>query len=94
MFRTKCLILFFSVFLFVDEDGSGAIDREELRRCFHKAEVNFTDEEINDLFELCDINDDMVINFNEFIVLLCLVYLLKRDPTVPQSVSYICFTTC
>ncbi|KAM7499061.1 hypothetical protein LguiA_023475 [Lonicera macranthoides] len=70
-----------------DEDGSGAIDPEELRRCFHKLEVNFTDEEINDLFEACDINDDMGISFNEFIVLLCLVYLLKKDPAASQANS-------
>lgn len=74
--------------MFIDEDGSGAIDPEELRRCFHKLEVNFTDEEINDLFEACDINDDMGISFNEFIVLLCLVYLLKKDPAASQAVSY------
>ncbi|KAL0443213.1 UNVERIFIED_CONTAM: putative calcium-binding protein CML21 [Sesamum latifolium] len=29
-----------------DEDGNGAIDREELKRCFHKVEINFTDERL------------------------------------------------
>jgi calcium-binding protein CML len=76
-----------AIFQQFDEDGSGAIDREELRRCFHKLEVNFSDQEINDLFDACDINTDMGISFSEFIVLLCLVYLLKKDPTVPQTKS-------
>ncbi|KAK6133065.1 hypothetical protein DH2020_033220 [Rehmannia glutinosa] len=62
-----------------DEDGNGAIDPQELKHCFCKLELNFSDEEINDLFEACDINEDMRMKFNEFIVLLCLVYLLKED---------------
>ncbi|KAG9143921.1 hypothetical protein Leryth_016130 [Lithospermum erythrorhizon] len=62
-----------------DVDKNGAIDPQELKHCFRKLEITFTDEEINDLFKACDINDDRVIKFNEFIVLLCLVYLLKDD---------------
>lgn len=64
-----------------DEDGNGVIDPEELKNCFLKLEIGFPDEEINDLFEACDINEVKGIKFNEFIVLLCLVYLLKDDPT-------------
>ncbi|KAG2682721.1 hypothetical protein I3843_11G204400 [Carya illinoinensis] len=64
-----------------DEDSNGAIDHDELKKCFHKLEISFTEKEINDLFEACDINEDMGMKFNEFIVLLCLVYLLKDDPT-------------
>ncbi|CAL5335467.1 unnamed protein product [Camellia sinensis] len=77
------------IFQQFDEDANGAIDPQELRRCFHKLEINFTEEEINDLFEACDINDHMGMKFNEFIVLLCLVYLLKEDPTALQTVSKI-----
>ncbi|KAI3466372.1 hypothetical protein Pfo_023035 [Paulownia fortunei] len=72
-----------------DEDGNGAIDPQELKHCFRKLEMNFTDEEINDLFEACDINEDMRMKFNEFIVLLCLVYLLKEDPTAQHAKSQI-----
>ncbi|XP_040988532.1 LOW QUALITY PROTEIN: probable calcium-binding protein CML21 [Juglans microcarpa x Juglans regia] len=64
-----------------DEDSNGAIDHDELKKCFHKLEISFTEKEINDLFEACDINEDMGMKFNEFIVLLCLVYLFKDDPT-------------
>lgn len=70
-----------------DEDSSGAIDPEELKHCFQKLEISFSEEEISDLFEACDINADMGIKFNEFIVLLCLVHLLKEDPTSLQAVS-------
>ncbi|XP_047317367.1 probable calcium-binding protein CML21 [Impatiens glandulifera] len=64
-----------------DEDRNGAIDRLELKHCFHNLELNFTEEEVNDLFNACDVNEDMGIEFNEFIVLLCLVYLLKEKPS-------------
>ncbi|KAF5727873.1 calcium-binding protein CML21 [Tripterygium wilfordii] len=70
-----------AIFEQFDEDSNGAIDQEELRKCFRKLEVSFEDEEINDLFEACDINEDMGMKFNEFIVLLCLDYLLKDDRT-------------
>ncbi|ONH99510.1 hypothetical protein PRUPE_6G033600 [Prunus persica] len=68
-----------AIFEQFDEDSNGAIDQEEMKKCFYKLEVSFTDEEISDLFEACDINEDMGIKFNEFIVLICLVYLLKDD---------------
>ncbi|CAA0818546.1 Probable calcium-binding protein CML21 [Striga hermonthica] len=76
-----------STFEEFDEDGNGAIDPQELKSCFRKLELSFDDEEINDLFEACDINEDMRINFNEFIVLLCLVYLLKEDQTSEQAIG-------
>ncbi|XAR56845.1 hypothetical protein NMG60_11037466 [Bertholletia excelsa] len=75
------------VFEQFDEDASGAIDREELKHCFQKLEINFTEEETNDLFKACDINEDSGMKFNEFIVLLCLVYLLKEDSTALHTKS-------
>lgn len=60
-----------------DEDSNGAIDLGELKRCFHKLQVDFTEEEMNEIFKACDIDENMEIKFNEFIVLCCLVYLLK-----------------
>lgn len=77
------------MFFPVDEDSNGAIDPEELKKCFHKLEITFSEDEINDLFEACDINEDMGMKFNEFIVLLCLVYLLKEDPAALHAVSEI-----
>ncbi|XVF70977.1 hypothetical protein PTKIN_Ptkin11bG0205500 [Pterospermum kingtungense] len=76
-----------AIFEQFDEDSNGAIDHGELKKCFHKLEVSFTEEEINDLFKACDINEDMGIKFNEFVVLLCLVYLLKANATAPEAKS-------
>ncbi|KAA8523497.1 hypothetical protein F0562_009920 [Nyssa sinensis] len=76
-----------AIFEQFDEDANNAIDPEELKRCFRKLEINFSEEEVKDLFEACDINDDMGMNFNEFIVLLCLVYLLKEDPVAVHAKS-------
>ncbi|GFP94799.1 probable calcium-binding protein cml21 [Phtheirospermum japonicum] len=76
-----------STFKDFDEDGNGVIDPQELKRCFQKLEIDFSDEEINDLFETCDISDDMGMKFNDFIVVLCLVYLLKDDPTAHHTKS-------
>ena len=70
-----------------DEDSNGAIDQEEMKKCFHKLGISFTEEEISDLFTACDMNEDMGIKFNEFIVLLCLVYLLRDDQTALHTVS-------
>lgn len=72
-----------------DEDSNGTIDHEELKKCFSKLEISFSEEEINDLFEACDFNDDLGMKFNEFIVLLCLVYLLKDDPAALHAKSRI-----
>ncbi|XP_008782977.1 probable calcium-binding protein CML21 [Phoenix dactylifera] len=71
-----------TIFEQFDEDSNGAIDPEELKHCFQKLEISATEEEISDLFKACDINESMGINFSEFIVLLCLVYLLKEPAAV------------
>nr|ACR34117.1 unknown [Zea mays] len=74
--------------IFEQFDSNGEIDKEELKHCFQKLEISFTEEEICDLFEACDINEDMGMKFNEFIVFLCLVYLLN-EAAVLEAVSFI-----
>ncbi|KAJ0751426.1 putative EF-hand domain-containing protein [Helianthus annuus] len=81
----KCKVIFEQFGM--NTDKSGAIDLKELKHCFEKLQVKFTNEEINEIFKTCDLNDDMGISFNEFIVLLCLVYLLKEDHHDTQSKS-------
>ncbi|KAL4280229.1 hypothetical protein GQ457_03G022490 [Hibiscus cannabinus] len=76
-----------AIFEQFDEDSNGAIDHEELKKCLHKLGVCFTEEEIGDLFKACDINEDMGIKFNEFVVLLCLVYLLKDNAAESEAKS-------
>lgn len=72
--------------IYADEDSNGEIDQLELKRCFQNLGIESTDEEIKDLFEACDIYEHMGMKFNEFIVFLCLVYLLN-DPAVSEAVS-------
>ncbi|CAI9771173.1 unnamed protein product [Fraxinus pennsylvanica] len=65
------------VFEKFDEDSNGTIDHEELKKCLQKLQFRVREEEIDDLFYYCDMNENEGIQFNEFIVLLCLIYLLK-----------------
>ncbi|KAJ8755201.1 hypothetical protein K2173_018999 [Erythroxylum novogranatense] len=79
-----------SVFEVYDEDANGAINREELKKCLQQLQINFKEEEIEDLFDSCDINGSGEIHFNEFIVLLCLMYLLAGPSTSPHK--FFCIT--
>jgi hypothetical protein len=72
--------------IYADEDSNGEIDQLELKHCFQNLGIESTDEEIKDLFQACDIYEHMGMKFNEFIVFLCLVYLLN-DPAVSEAVS-------
>ncbi|KAM7256354.1 hypothetical protein ACFE04_012095 [Oxalis oulophora] len=75
------------VFERYDEDCNGAIDREELKKCLEELQLHFTNEEVEDLFHSCDIDDSQGIQYNEFIVLLCLIYLLTKSSSTPHITS-------
>lgn len=75
-----------AVFEQYDEDSNGTIDREELKKCLQKLQLHLTEEEVENLFHSCDINGSEGIQLNEFIVLLCLVYVLK-EPSSPHTTS-------
>ncbi|GJY78093.1 probable calcium-binding protein CML22 isoform X1 [Tanacetum coccineum] len=64
------------VFRQFDVDSNGTIDHDELRKCLHKFQFDCTEDEINDLFESCSLGRNKGMKFNEFIVVLCLIYLL------------------
>uniref|UniRef100_A0A2N9G5V1 EF-hand domain-containing protein n=1 Tax=Fagus sylvatica TaxID=28930 RepID=A0A2N9G5V1_FAGSY len=74
------------VFEQYDEDSNGTIDREELKKCLQKLQLHLTEEEVEDLFHSCDIDGSEGIQFKEFIVLLCLIYLLK-EPSSTDTTS-------
>ncbi|XP_024983435.1 probable calcium-binding protein CML22 isoform X2 [Cynara cardunculus var. scolymus] len=65
------------VFQQYDVDSNGTIDREELAKCLQKLQFECTDQEIDDLFESCDLGGSKGMKFKQFIVVLCLVYLLE-----------------
>nr|CAB3460203.1 unnamed protein product [Digitaria exilis] len=72
-----------------DEDSDGTIDNEELRRCLGKLQVHMSDREADDVHRYCDIDSRRNgIQFQEFAVLLCLLYLLF-GPDVTRRVSFI-----
>ncbi|KAM0052934.1 putative EF-hand domain-containing protein [Helianthus debilis subsp. tardiflorus] len=64
------------VFRQFDVDSNGIVDREELTKCLQKLQFDCTEQEINDLFESCDLGRNKGMKFNEFVVVLCLIYLL------------------
>ncbi|XWS13430.1 hypothetical protein CRYUN_Cryun36dG0036800 [Craigia yunnanensis] len=72
------------VFEQYDEDSNGTFDHEELNKCLEKLQLRLT-KEVEDLFRSCDIDGSEGIQFNEFIVLLCLIYLLMKPSTSPDN---------
>ncbi|KAI3459653.1 hypothetical protein Pfo_016316 [Paulownia fortunei] len=78
------------VFEQYDEDSNGTIDNEELKKCLHTLEFSVRDEEIDDLFHYCDMDESEGIQFNEFIVLLCLIYLLTDYSTSSHATLKMC----
>ncbi|GLU08708.1 hypothetical protein SLE2022_256050 [Rubroshorea leprosula] len=75
------------VFLQYDEDSNGSIDREELKKCLEKLQLHLSEEEVEDLFHSCDVDGSQGIQFNEFIVLLCIIYLLMEPDSSPDIAS-------
>lgn len=69
------------VFEQCDEDSNGTIDHKELKNCLQKLNLQLTEDEIDDLFDYCDMDGTEGIQFNEFIILLCLIYLLVDHST-------------
>ncbi|KAI3925906.1 hypothetical protein MKW98_028042 [Papaver atlanticum] len=75
-----------SVFDQYDEDSNGTIDHEELKHCLNKLQLHLTEREIEDLFQACDVDGIEGIQLNEFVVLLCLIYLLMDSSENSHSV--------
>ena len=66
----------FFFFPVADEDSDGTIGNDELRSCLGKLQVQMSDKEADDVHRYCDIDRRDGIQFQEFVVLLCLMYLL------------------
>ncbi|KAL8100029.1 putative calcium-binding protein CML22 [Apium graveolens] len=73
------------VFQQCDADSNGTIDHKELKNCFEKLNLQLKEEEIDDLFGYCDMDGTDGIQLNEFIIILCLVYLLLDPSTSSHS---------
>ncbi|PHT97025.1 putative calcium-binding protein CML22 [Capsicum chinense] len=77
------------VFEQFDEDSNGTIDRDELKKCVKKLQFHVKEEEIDDLFDSCDVDEKEAIQFNDFIVLLCLLYLVMDSSSSSDNTSKI-----
>lgn len=75
-----------SVFEQCDADSNGTIDHKELKNCFQKLNLQLKEEEIDDLFDYCDMHGIDGLQLNEFIIILCLVYLLL-DPSTSSHLK-------
>ncbi|XP_042417836.1 probable calcium-binding protein CML21 isoform X1 [Zingiber officinale] len=64
-----------------DEDSNGTIDHEELKKCLRELNFNVDDKEINRLYHYCNMDLQNGLQYHEFIVLLCLVFLLDAAPS-------------
>ena len=84
------LFFFFPV---ADEDSDGTIDNDELRSCLGKLLVQMSDKEADDVHRYCDIDRRDGIQFQEFVVLLCLLYLLF-GPDVTRRVRALSSSSC
>ncbi|AEE76858.2 EF-hand domain pair [Arabidopsis suecica] len=76
-----------SVFESYDNDTNGTIDIEELKKCLEELKLSLSDEEVKGLYSWCDVDGSKGIQFNEFIVLLCLIYLLAKPSSESSTES-------
>ncbi|GMP77886.1 hypothetical protein CsSME_00034011 [Camellia sinensis var. sinensis] len=75
------------VFEHYDEDSNGTIDNDELKKCVQKLQLHLAEKEIDDLFDSCDLDGSAGIQFKEFMVLLCLIYLLTDYSNSPHTLT-------
>ncbi|XP_043704866.1 probable calcium-binding protein CML22 isoform X2 [Telopea speciosissima] len=76
-----------SVFVQCDEDSNGIIDHKELKNCLSKLQLQLSEKEMEELFHSCDFDGNEGMQFNEFIVLLCLIYLLIEPSRSSHTTS-------
>ncbi|KAF1895852.1 hypothetical protein Lal_00037969 [Lupinus albus] len=84
MFKERLKILR-EMFEHYDEDSNGSIEPNELKKFVEHLQLHLPEEHIENLFHYCDIDGSKGIQFNEFIVLLCLIHLLEESPTYDNS---------
>ncbi|KAJ4795088.1 Calcium ion binding protein [Rhynchospora pubera] len=62
-----------------DEDANGTIDHQAMKKCFEKMQIQLSDKDMHSLYRYCDVDGNKGIQYPEFIVLLCLAYLLTTS---------------
>ncbi|MEB3273298.1 MAG: EF-hand domain-containing protein [Prochlorothrix sp.] len=54
------------VFAQIDKDGSGFLDESELKELMREADLEVSDEEIQEMMKMADVNGDGRIDLKEF----------------------------
>ncbi|XP_012567552.1 probable calcium-binding protein CML22 isoform X2 [Cicer arietinum] len=68
-----------------DEDSNGSIEPHELEIFLEHLQLHLQEQEIESIFHYCDIDGSKGIQFNEFIVLLCLIHILTEPLSSDNS---------
>jgi len=76
------------VVCFIDEDSNESIEPHELKTFLEDLQLHLPENEIENIFQYCDIDGSKGIQFNEFIVLLCLIHILT-EPLSSDNVFFI-----
>jgi Ca2+-binding EF-hand superfamily protein len=54
-------------FEFFDKDGTGNIGKEELKYILTKLEINISDQDVEEVFNECEVGDSPTVNYRELI---------------------------
>ncbi|XP_039683595.1 probable calcium-binding protein CML22 isoform X3 [Medicago truncatula] len=68
-----------------DEDSNESIEPHELQTFLEDLQLHLPENEIENFFQYCDIDGSKGIQFNEFIVLLCLIHILTEPLSSDNS---------
>ena len=54
-------------FEYFDKDGTGTIGKEELKYILTKLEINISNEDVEEVFNECEVGDSPTVNYRELI---------------------------
>lgn len=74
-----------NLFATIDEDGSGSITYEELRKAVREKGVQFSEEQIKELMESADVDGSGTIDLDEFIAATMHISRLEQDELIYKA---------
>jgi calcium-dependent protein kinase len=75
------------LFKSIDEDGSGTITLEEMRKALTKWEHKISDAELSNLMTIADVDGDGLIDYNEFVAATMQMSKLEQDELLQKAFS-------
>ena len=73
------------LFKSIDEDGSGTITLEEMRKALTKWEHKITDAELANLMTVADVDGDGLIDYNEFVASTMQMSKLEKEEVLQKA---------